>query len=434
MSDISVEERKATPIAEQAAEFVERKGIGHPDSLIDGIVEKVSFELGKAYRENAGFVLHHNVDKGLIIGGTSEVGFGYGKIVTPIEVIIAGRATKFYNGKEIDVDNIAISAARNYLKEHTRFLDVDKEVRFYSKILKGSSDLNSIFARSQDIPLANDTSLGIGFAPLTETERLTLETERFLNSAEYKKKMPSVGEDIKVMGIRDGDRILLTVAIAFVAQFVKSIDEYIAIKEKVAKDILKKASSITSKETNIVINNGDSHKDKSVYLTKSGLSCESGDDGSVGRGNRVNGLIRTLFHNNSKMSIAEIAKVTKSNVDLLWPQINAADFLGLVKITDENVELTKLGKEMHANSDKAIAEVGKRLKSVEPFKTAYRLSVEKGKFSTEDLSETLMNKGIIYMANPSENAAAISVLLFQWAIYFNIIDYDGKQRMWMKED
>jgi len=150
--------------------------------------------------------------------------------------------------------------------------------------------------------------------------------------------------------------------------------------------------------------------------------------------NRVNGLIRTLFHNNSKMSIAEIAKVTKSNVDLLWPQINAADFLGLVKITDENVELTKLGKEMHANSDKAIAEVGKRLKSVEPFKTAYRLSVEKGKFSTEDLSETLMNKGIIYMANPSENAAAISVLLFQWAIYFNIIDYDGKQRMWMKED
>ncbi|MGC8647368.1 MAG: methionine adenosyltransferase [Candidatus Micrarchaeia archaeon] len=296
MSDISVEERKATPIAEQAAEFVERKGIGHPDSLIDGIVERVSFELGKAYREHAGFVLHHNVDKGLIIGGTSEVGFGYGKIITPIEVIIAGRATKSYNGKEIDVDNIAISAARNYLKEHTRFLDVDKEVRFYSKILKGSSDLNSIFARSQDIPLANDTSLGIGFAPLTETERLTLETERFLNSAEYKKKMPAVGEDIKVMGIRDGDRIVLTVAIAFVAQFVKSIDEYIAIKEKVANDIRKKASSITSKEVNVVINNGDSHKDKSVYLTKSGLSCESGDDGSVGRGNRVNGLITPFRH------------------------------------------------------------------------------------------------------------------------------------------
>ncbi|MGC8586166.1 MAG: methionine adenosyltransferase [Candidatus Micrarchaeia archaeon] len=296
MSDISVEERKATPIAEQAAEFVERKGIGHPDSLIDGIVERVSFELGKAYREHAGFVLHHNVDKGLIIGGTSEVGFGYGKIITPIEVIIAGRATKSYNGKEIDVDNIAISAARNYLKEHTRFLDVDKEVRFYSKILKGSSDLNSIFARSQDIPLANDTSLGIGFAPLTETERLTLETERFLNSAEYKKKMPAVGEDVKVMGIRDGDRIVLTVAIAFVAQLVKSIDEYIAIKEKVANDIRKKASSITSKEVNVVINNGDSHKDKSVYLTKSGLSCESGDDGSVGRGNRVNGLITPFRH------------------------------------------------------------------------------------------------------------------------------------------
>jgi S-adenosylmethionine synthetase len=28
-----------------------------------------------------------------------------------------------------------------------------------------------------------------------------------------------------------------------------------------------------------------------VYLTKTGLSCESGDDGEVGRGNRINGLI-----------------------------------------------------------------------------------------------------------------------------------------------
>jgi len=150
--------------------------------------------------------------------------------------------------------------------------------------------------------------------------------------------------------------------------------------------------------------------------------------------NRVNGLIRTLFHNKSKMSIVEVAKLTKSNVDILWPQIHAADFLGLVDIVDDDIELTKLGTALHTNDEKAIVEVGKRLKTVEPFKTAYALSLEKGSFSTEDLSDELNRKGILYMADPAENVAAINVLLFQWAIYFNIIDYDGKQRLWIKEE
>ncbi|MGC8652093.1 MAG: methionine adenosyltransferase [Candidatus Micrarchaeia archaeon] len=296
MSSISVEQRQARPVESQAMEFVERKGVGHPDSLIDGIVESASLELGRAYKARAGYVLHHNVDKGLIIGGNSEVGFGYGRITKPIEVIIAGRATSSFDGKQIDIDGIAVKAAYDYLKAHTRFLDLDNEVKIYPKILKGSADLNHIFSRSSGVPLSNDTSLGIGFAPLTETERLTLETERFLNGKAYKKGVPAAGEDIKVMGIRDGNEITLTVAIAFVAGLVGSIDQYAGLKERIAFDIQKRASRITDKRVSVVINNGDSHKDNSVYLTKSGLSCEAGDDGSVGRGNRVNGLITPFRH------------------------------------------------------------------------------------------------------------------------------------------
>ncbi len=291
MPNIIISSEDQKPVSEQDVEYVERKGIGHPDTLIDGIVESAAVELSKAYMEKAGMVLHHNIDKGLIVGGSSEVKFGSGVITKPIEVIVAGRATREFKNIKFPVDEIITDAAERYLKEHTRFLDVDNEVKIYSKVLKGSADLNGIFGRSTDVPLANDTSFGVGFAPLTETERLTLETERLLNSKGYKTNGPAVGEDIKVMGVRERDKITLTVAIAFVAQFVNSIDDYVSYKEKIANDILENAKKYTDKDVAVFINHGDSHENGDVYLTKSGLSCESGDDGQVGRGNRVNGLI-----------------------------------------------------------------------------------------------------------------------------------------------
>ncbi len=288
---INVEQFERPLVSEQYVEFVERKGLGHPDSLIDGIVENVSLALGRAYTKEAGFILHHNVDKGLIVGGSSEVSFGKGVITKPIEIIIAGRATDEFKGKKIDVDGIAAEATKDYLRAHTRFLDIDKEVMIISKIRRGSADLGSIFKRDSDVPLANDTSFGIGFAPFTDTEKLALETEHMLNSRQYKKAFPMVGEDIKVMGVREEGSISLTVAIAFVSKYINDIDEYVKIKEKVAKDILRNAKSITNKNVEVSINHGDSHESGEVYITKSGLSCEAGDDGAVGRGNRVNGLI-----------------------------------------------------------------------------------------------------------------------------------------------
>ncbi len=288
---INVEQMERGLVSEQAAEFVERKGLGHPDSLIDGIVENVSIALGRRYMEEAGEILHHNVDKGLIVGGASEAGFGKGRITKPIEIIIAGRATSEFQGRRLDIDGIATGATRDYLKRRTRFLDVESEVTIIPKIRNGSADLGSIFRRNSDVPLANDTSFGIGFAPFTDTERLTLETERMLNGAQYKKAMPMAGEDIKVMGIREEDRITLTVAVAFVSECVEGMDDYIRAKERIAADIASNAKRITGRSVEVSVNHGDSCERNEVYLTKSGLSCEAGDDGAVGRGNRVNGLI-----------------------------------------------------------------------------------------------------------------------------------------------
>ncbi|MCL5093385.1 MAG: methionine adenosyltransferase [Candidatus Marsarchaeota archaeon] len=296
MSNIRISESRSAHVASQNVEYVERKGIGHPDSLIDGIVERASVELSKAYMDSTGMILHHNLDKGLIIGGASEASFGIGKITKPIEIILAGRAIKRYQDIDIPVDDIVLKAALDYLKEHTRFLDLENEVIFNSKILKGSSDLTGIFNRSTDVPLSNDTSFGIGFAPFTETEKLVMESEHFLNGNEYKQAHPYVGEDIKVMGVREENKITLTIAIAFVSKFVANADQYDDYKARIAEDVKAFAKKITSKEVEVIINNGDHRASGSFYLTKSGLSCESGDDGSVGRGNRVNGIITPFRH------------------------------------------------------------------------------------------------------------------------------------------
>ena len=330
--NIRVAEGFSTVVAEQPVEYVERKGIGHPDSLIDGIMESVSTGLSNAYIDSTGKILHHNVDKGLIIGGASEASFGNGSITKPIEVILAGRAARSYQDINIDVDGIAIKAAKDYLREHTRFLDIEKEVLFQSKILKGSADLSEIFDRNTDVPLANDTSFGIGFAPFTKTERLVLETEKMLNSLEYKKSHPEVGEDVKVMGIRDMDDISLTVAIAFVSAKIQSMDDYHKKKEEVRKDIISFAKKLVGKDVDVVLNNGDNKSGK-VYITKSGLSCEAGDDGSVGRGNRVNGLI-TPFRRMSLEAAAGknpvnhigkiynvLAKEIANDIVTLYPQV-----------------------------------------------------------------------------------------------------------------
>lgn len=296
MANIKVIEVKDTAPDDRQVEFVERKGVGHPDSLIDGICDRVSIELSKAYLSACGRILHHNVDKGLIVGGESTATFGTAKITRPIEVIIAGRAVKKFNGTEIPVDQIAKKAAKDYLKENTRYLDLENEVTYDTKIATVSLDLNQVFERSKDVPLANDTSFGIGFAPFTDTERLAYETEKFLNGKEYKEKMPSVGEDVKVMAVREGNRITLTLAVAFVSQEVRDIKHYIELKQKVTEDVRNFAKTMTKKEVEVVVNNADDVSNNEVYLTKSGLSAEAGDDGSVGRGNRVNGVI-TPFRN-----------------------------------------------------------------------------------------------------------------------------------------
>jgi S-adenosylmethionine synthetase len=286
--NIQVEPLPTTHIEEQAVELVERKGLGHPDSIADGVSESVSRALCRMYLDEYGRILHHNTDETQVVGGGSEPKFGGGKVTSPIYILLVGRATTEVNREKLPFRQVAIEAARSYVRSVCSHLDVEKHLDLDCKIGQGSVDLRGVF--DQKSVLANDTSFGVGFAPFSDTEQLVLETERFLTT-KLKKRLPALGEDVKVMGFRHGDKIHLTVAAALVDSEVANPKEYQSVIEEIHDKVADQAAKLTNRSVSIDVNTADDPELGRYYLTVTGLSMEAGDDGSVGRGNRANGLI-----------------------------------------------------------------------------------------------------------------------------------------------
>ena len=285
--NIKVESIRQTPIEKQQIELVERKGIGHPDSIADGLAEAVSNALCREYIDRCGAVLHHNTDETQIVAGRSYPQFGGGQVISPIYILLVGRATKEFEGVHIPTDTTALRAARKYLDTTILNLDVNSDVIIDCKLGEGSSDLQDVFHRT--VPGSNDTSFGVGFAPLSETEQIVYQTEQELMN--LRRRIPAIGEDTKVMGLREKDKITLVVACAMVGRHVDDIDHYTSITQELREHIKDMSATYTDREVDVLINTADDLENESVFLTVTGTSAEMGDDGSVGRGNRCNGLI-----------------------------------------------------------------------------------------------------------------------------------------------
>lgn len=288
MKSIVVTPMTFEPVYSQEAEIVERKGIGHPDTICDYLAEELSRSLCRLYIDSFGSIMHHNVDKALLVGGRARAEFGGGEVLEPIEIYLVGRATL---EDSINIQELVNKTASDWIKKNIKNLDFEKHVRVYAKIKPGSKDLVDLYKRSQgQVPLANDTSFGVGFAPLNPLERAVLEAERILNSQNFKEEHPEVGEDIKVMGVRLSNKVRLTVALAFVSKYIKDLNEYYEKKSTIEQKLTTYLSDLVGQIVEININTADS-KHGEVYITVTGTSAEQGDDGQVGRGNRVNGLI-----------------------------------------------------------------------------------------------------------------------------------------------
>lgn len=298
--NIVVEELRHTPVEMLGVELVERKGTGHPDYIADSASEVSSVALSSYYRKEFGHILHHNLDKTLVVGGQASPRFGGGHVIQPIYILVSGRATvTVQKGEEVfrvPVGPLIIGAVKEWIRSNFRFLDPERHVVVDYRIGQGSVDLAGLYELGGEAaPLANDTSFGAGFAPLSSLERVVLEIERLLNSRDFKSRYPEVGEDVKVMGLRVGRSVKLTVAASMISHMVNDLDHYLSVKEEVRNRVADHVAKISSFDSfEIYINTADRPDKGLVYLTVTGTSAEHGDDGMTGRGNRANGLITPM--------------------------------------------------------------------------------------------------------------------------------------------
>jgi len=357
VSYVAVEPLDKKPVEQQEIEMVERKGLGHPDYIIDSACEEASILLSHYYFQEFGKILHHNLDKGLLVGGRAYNTFGYGRLEEPITIIIAGRAStsvKTPTGVTlIPYKEIITNAVRNMIRRNFRFLDFDQHIQLEIRVRESSPDLKAVVEASTEMPLANDTSYGVGFYPLTTLENLVLNTERHLNSPQFKLRVKESGEDVKVMGLRRGRRIILTVADGIVSNLTKDRDHYISVKQALKQEVEDIAARLAPDyDVEVYVNTADRYGEgvryEVFYLTCTGTSAEHGDDGNTGRGNRANGLITP----NRQMSLE--ATAGKNPISHVGKIYNVLASLTAKRIYEE----TKAVKEVYV---RMLSQIGKPL-------------------------------------------------------------------------
>jgi S-adenosylmethionine synthetase len=284
--NIFVEQAAQPALGERLVEMCEHKGVGHPDSLTDGACEAAAVALAAAYVEAFGTVQHFNVDKGLLIAGRSEPRFGGGRVLASAKLIVCGRAAD--RDGRVNAPAVAVQAARDYLRRTLRrgadTIEVEAAIR------AGAANLERLYGDDPRAQRANDTSFGVGFAPFSRLERAVLDQAAALRSNAFHERFPAAGDDFKIMGVRHAERLQFTVALALVDCEVASAARYREIKHAIAEHL----SACVPAGASVVVNALDDPQattESGLYLTVSGLSAEMGDDGQVGRGNRLNGLI-----------------------------------------------------------------------------------------------------------------------------------------------
>ena len=292
-------------------EVIERKGRGHPDTLSDGLAEVLSQEYSQWTRQKFGAVLHHNFDKVGLLGGRSEVALGRGRLTSPVRVLLNGRATPALGDEPVPVQELLVSRAKAFLGERLPLLDADRDLTFLYNVSDGSSpgaiddsgaprgaratwfaprDISDL--RERDVLASNDTSVGCGYWPLTPTEEAVLTIERRLTESDEWRLTPWLGTDIKVMAVRSGNDLGLTLCIPQIAGAVDDLDAYQSNLASVRDAIVVWVDELLPEvHLSLSLNTKDDVERPELYLTAIGSSIETGDEGLVGRGNRANGLI-----------------------------------------------------------------------------------------------------------------------------------------------
>jgi S-adenosylmethionine synthetase len=287
-----VEALASVPVPRRRMELIERKGLGHPDTICDALVEAICMALGRMYLELTGAVAHFNVDKALLVAGQCPKGFGWGTVTQPMELIVGDRATFEVNGRRLPVTETVRGAVAAWLAAHLPGVRPGEDLSVRSVLAPGSPELRRIFDVTAGEVVSNDTCGASGYAPLSPTEELVLAVEGFLNGGQFKADFPDTGRDVKVFAVRCDDRVTVTIAMPLLCLATASEPAYFRRKDDILATLATRFAGwpLTIDWALNALDRPGAGAD-GVYLTLTGTSAEDADSGQVGRGNRANGLV-----------------------------------------------------------------------------------------------------------------------------------------------
>ncbi len=278
-------------------EIVERKGVGHPDSLADALANEVSVAFSQHCLKRFGIVLHHNVDKLYIGAGNFRTDFGSCERLQSIQVFTNGRISNRFGNEEIDIASLQREAVERYLFRVLPSLGTEdiviapnatqfhrNEHRFAPRDRSDVPDATS--------PRANDTSLCVSHWPPTVSESLAYRLERYFWNAEDGFAVPrfeEIGQDIKVFVLREERRIEALLSVPTLSRHTSSFRHYLELIRHhefqltmLGRDIVSPYGLTLSVRVN---------PQKNPYMLGIGSCIECGEEGLVGRGNTILGII-----------------------------------------------------------------------------------------------------------------------------------------------
>lgn len=287
-------------------EVVERKGMGHPDTLADKLAEECSRVYALYCYEKYGVILHYNFDKLYIGAGLFKYEDGKINKYSNIIVNLNGRASNTINGEEIDIEKILKPVIKKYLKSIMPRLDVENDLTININCTQNTKRDYWYKPRTiEDVPdytsiMANDTSLCVSNGGYTYCEQLAIKTEQFFwNYTEEGYATPKyndIGQDIKVMITRIDKEVTLSISLPVYKDKYNSDEDF--------ANIIKKYENLINKEIQLIDNPNNYNvtvginkmPDGSIdkYSLIIGSCCECGEEGVVGRGNNSQGIISAI--------------------------------------------------------------------------------------------------------------------------------------------
>jgi len=304
---VTINDEKIISVEAQSFEAVERKGIGHPDSLADLIAETFTVRYSQYCLAQFGYVANHWVDKINLVGAIANVRFGGFEIIKPVTAYLFGKVTEQVGGQKIDIESIFKQAVVSVLTETVAHSDLANYLRFQINNNDGvgidhnpdfykPADTSALDAILRTETVSNDSVICNAYAGLSGVERLVIWLENYVNSQEFHRLFPVIGSDVKVLIVRFRHDLDITLCLPLHPELTPNVENYyatLADAKEVLQDhvheYLESDNDFHTYSVSFSINTKD-HGDK-VYLTPFGTALGKGDCGAVGRGNKFNGVI-----------------------------------------------------------------------------------------------------------------------------------------------